>query len=88
MTKKYPPPHRALYSKYQLKEAEGWGGRRGWISTRMYSYGYVRMKLASSSRVHKKFYRTSSMRLNLATYIMEGKQKLKTAIQTLKSESL
>jgi hypothetical protein len=39
MTKKDPPPHRALYCKYQLKEAGGWGGRETWMN--IYSYVLV-----------------------------------------------
>jgi hypothetical protein len=56
-------------------------------------YSYVLLRVCENEAsfflcFHKKFYRTFSMRLNLATYIMYGKKKLKAAIQTLMSESL
>ncbi len=75
MTKKYPPPHRALYCKNQLKEAGGWG-RETWMD--IYSYVLVRVCENEASFflcVHKKFYRTFSMRLNLATYTVLCKVK-------------
>jgi hypothetical protein len=56
MTKKYPPPLRALYCKYQLKEAGGWG-RETWMD--IYSYVLARVceneAIASSSVCTKNF---------------------------------